>query len=502
VQSVVAARLGKLSDEARAVAEVAAAIGRDFSFDLVAQVSDLEEDAVVRAVDELWRRQIVRVQPGERWDFGHDRIREVAYATIGPARLRLVHRRIAQALERTFAADLDPASAAIATHLERGGQPMRAIPFLERAAAVAVRMSAHEDAIRWLTEALRVLEQAPAGRDRDDRELSLRTSMSGSLTWARGYAAPVVEENIQRAIALCRALGRDETPPRWLWGLWTVHYMQGDLLSARDVSERAVHGSAGDPSSRCEAHHAMGCTLMSLGELEASREHFEASLAAYDERAPQLSALGSDLGVFAHAWHAHTLWLLGDAEAAVAHADEAVALARRHDHVYSETLALAYATLTHQMRRDPASVAACAHAVVARCDQYAFAYYGDWARVLLGWARGQEGRPLEGVAMIEEAIARLDAQRAQARRPYYWSLLAETLTATGQLGRAASILDSAIATALARRDAWWLPELYRQKSELEAPAARAATLTRALEAALRQGSRWLEARIRASLATI
>jgi len=139
VQSVVAARLAKLSDEARAVAEVAAAIGRDFTFDLVAQVSDLEEDAVVRAVDELWRRQIVRVQPGERWDFSHDRIREVAYATIGPARSRLIHRRIAQALERTFAADLDPASAAIATHLERGGQPGRAIPFLERAAAVAAR---------------------------------------------------------------------------------------------------------------------------------------------------------------------------------------------------------------------------------------------------------------------------------------------------------------------------------------------------------------------------
>ena len=91
---------------------------------------------------------------------------------------------------------------------------------------------------------------------------------------------------------------------------------------------------------------------MSLGELDASRHHFEAALAAYDEEHPQRSALGSDLGVFAHAWYSHTLWLLGDENAAVAHAEQAIALARRLDHMYSQTLALAYAALLHQMRRD------------------------------------------------------------------------------------------------------------------------------------------------------
>ena len=80
MQSVVAARLALLSDDARAAAEVAAAVGRDFRFDILAQASDLEEDALVRALDELWRRHIVRVQADERWDFSHDRIREVAYS--------------------------------------------------------------------------------------------------------------------------------------------------------------------------------------------------------------------------------------------------------------------------------------------------------------------------------------------------------------------------------------------------------------------------------------
>ncbi len=193
VQSVVAARLALLSDEARAAAEVAAAVGRDFRFDILAQASDLEEDTLVRALDELWRRHIVRVQADQRWDFSHDRIREVAYSGIGPARRRLIHRRIAQGMELLFADRLDDVSASIAMHLDRGGQPARAVPFLERAAAFAVRLSAHEEAIRCLTQALSVLETLPAGRDRDERELALRSGLSVALNSGRGYAAPEVD---------------------------------------------------------------------------------------------------------------------------------------------------------------------------------------------------------------------------------------------------------------------------------------------------------------------
>ena len=498
VQAVVAARLALLSEEAREAAEVASAVGRDFRFDILAQASDLEESALVRALDELWQRHIVRVQADERWDFSHDRIREVAYSAIGPARRRLIHRRIAQGMELLFASSLDEVSASIAVHLDRGGQPARAVTFLERAAAVSTRVSASEEAIRCLTHALALLEKLPAGRDRDGRELALRSSLSVALNSARGYAATDVEQNLNRVFMLSRAAGPGEVPVRWLWVAFTLRFMLGDLKGTREVSEEALARSVSDPSCRCEAHHAMGGTLSSMGELDASRHHFEAALAAYDERHPQRSALGSDLGVFAHAWYAHALWLLGDERAAVSHVEQAVALARRLDHVYGETLALAYAAMLHQMRRDPDQVLEGAEAVVALCERYGFAYYGDWAQVLIGWARGLE-RPAEGVEMIEAALDRLDAHRAQARRPYYLSLLAELYSLLGNQDRAASILDAAVTMALERADVWWLPALYLQKSELEPPPERDATLRRALELARAQHSRGLERRIRRTL---
>jgi DNA-binding SARP family transcriptional activator len=493
VQAVVSARLALLSPEARATAEIAAAVGRDFTFDVLSRVTDLEEAELVRALDELWRRHIVRVQADERWDFTHDRIREVAYGGIGPARARLIHRRIAQAMELLFADRPDEASAAIAVHLDRGGQPARAVPFLERAAEAATRVSANEEAIRCLNYALALLQKLPAGKDRDERELSLRSSLSVALNSARGYAAIEVEENLDRVLRLSRA-GRKQVPVRWLWAEFTLRFMLGDLSGTRSISEQALERSVSDPSCRCEAHHAMAGTLSSMGELEASRQHFEAALDAYDEGRPQRSALGSDLGVFAHAWYSHALWLLGDEHAALAHSSDAVALARRLDHTYSLTLALAYAALLHQMRRDPDRVTENAGAVIASCEQYGFAYYGDWAHVLTGWAHAQR-RPGEGVGTIEAALERLDAKRAQARRPYYMSLLAEAQRLAGNRDRAAAVLDSAIRLANERLDVWWLPALYLDRGELEPAAQRQASIERALELARAQHNRGLEQRI-------
>ena len=131
------------------------------------------------------------------------------------------------------------------------------------------------------------------------------------------------------------------------------------------------------------------------------------------------------------------------------------------------------------------------------CDRYGCAYYGDWARVLLGWTLGQEQRG-EGAAMIESALERLDRQRAQARRPYYLSLLADTYIRLGDRARAMSIVNAATAMALDRGDAWWLPALHLQQSELEPASLGAPPLRRALALARDQHSRALERRILAS----
>src|SRR5262249_35350403 len=160
----------------------------------------------------------------------HDRLREAAYETMGPARRRLIHRRIAETLERCAADDLDTASASLALHFERGGEPLRAILCLERAAQVAMRVSANEEAIRCLSQAIVLVEQTTmSSRDRDERELTLRVALSAALSSVRGFAAADVEQNIRRVVSLAGELNRHPVPVRWLWGLWAVQFCLGDL---------------------------------------------------------------------------------------------------------------------------------------------------------------------------------------------------------------------------------------------------------------------------------
>ena len=117
VRAVLTDRIRQAGSAARQVAELAAVIGRDFSLDLLTEASDLDSDAVVGAVDELWRRRIIREHAPASYDFFHDLLRDAAYGEISPPRRALLHRRVAQALELTHADD-PAAAAAIAYHYE------------------------------------------------------------------------------------------------------------------------------------------------------------------------------------------------------------------------------------------------------------------------------------------------------------------------------------------------------------------------------------------------
>jgi predicted ATPase len=181
VKAAFTARLAQVSPPARQLAGVAATIGREFTFAVLAQVSDSDEDTLVRALDELWQRRIVREQGTDAYDFSHDKLRQAAYASLSVARQRLLHRRVAEALEAVYAGDLDSVSGQVAVHYERASQPERAIPYYQRAAEVARRIYANEEAIRYYRQALALLETAPPGESRGDWRQEMSTKLHEGL---------------------------------------------------------------------------------------------------------------------------------------------------------------------------------------------------------------------------------------------------------------------------------------------------------------------------------
>src|SRR5215472_5941811 len=189
MHAVLVGRLLQLSVSARWFVELAATIGRAFTLDLLSTAGNTDSDNAVRALDELWHKRIMREHGANSYDFTHDKLREVAYREISAPQRRMLHRRVAQALEAMHTDDLDVVSGQLASHYERAGMIEQAIPYYQRAAAVAQRVYANEDAISLLSRSLELLELLPAGPKRDKQELGLQLALAPLYRVTTGWAA-------------------------------------------------------------------------------------------------------------------------------------------------------------------------------------------------------------------------------------------------------------------------------------------------------------------------
>jgi DNA-binding SARP family transcriptional activator/tetratricopeptide (TPR) repeat protein len=479
--AVLRSRLEQTTVVAREVAGLAAAVGTDFTLDLVTEASDLDADVVVGAVDELWRRRIL-LEFRDGYDFSHDLLRETAYEQVSPPKRWLLHRRIAQSLELLHADDPDPVSAQLAEQYARGGRPGRAVAYYQRAANVASRMFAHAEAIRLGRKALSIVRSLPEGRDRDRRELAVLDAMAAPLNARYGYASPDLQEAAERSIDLAESLGRREAMSTRLVGLWVSRFVQGRIAEGYEAAVRAL--ALVDPGSELSgpAHFAVGGSALSLGRPAEAVRHLE--LAARLSSGAVSLNVGTRPDVHARAWAAHAHWLLGQDEDARSSAAGAVTLARSIDDPYSLAVALAYDSVTRQMDRDIPGLTATLDELGQLCERYGFAYYREWVLILDGWSRGDE----PGVELARRGVGNLRAAGAFTRMPYWLSLLADLSARNGQPGTTRAILDAAVAAAQERDDLWWLPEVMRMRAACEDGEAAASRLRAAAAMASGHGS--------------
>ncbi len=168
IQTVLATRLAQLSPLAHELANVAAVIGREFSFAVLERASGKDEEASVQGLDELWQRRIVREQGGDAYDFSHGKLREQAYTSLSAVRRRLLHRRVAEALIAVCGDTLDSVSRQIAVHYESAGLSWQAITWYQRAGDAACSIAAIAQAIDAYRRAVAIIEANAATRAQHD----------------------------------------------------------------------------------------------------------------------------------------------------------------------------------------------------------------------------------------------------------------------------------------------------------------------------------------------
>jgi DNA-binding SARP family transcriptional activator len=503
VQAVIEARLAQLSPPARDLAGVAATIGREFTTDVLAQASQADEETLIGALDELWRRRIVRDRGPDAYDFTHDRIREVAYAALGPARRRHTHRRVAGALERLHAGDPDPMAAQVAAHHDRAGAAEAAIAWYERGAAVAQRLGANAEAVRLLERALELVRAQPRARARQERELALVTRLQAPLGVAKGYASDRLAETQRRGLELADGLGVEPAAPLLL-SMGVASLVRGDFEGAQRVGQRLRAGGmdAGDDLRRVEGEYMLGIASFWKGEFAAARRRFQAAVDHYrpEQRPTHLLRFGMDLEVICASRLGNTLWFLGHPDAATRAAGAALALAAEIGHPYSRATALVFAAMLAVDLGDPASVRAHTAALSALPDPEPSTRVG--ADALRGFVAVLDGR----AAGIEQLRRVLDDPAEGEHAPGLHACIARLLLEACRVAGDARAGLAAADRVLAATDNvhTWEAEARRLRGEflaaLGAPADQVtAELERAVGTARRQGAGMLELRAADSL---
>ncbi len=380
-------RLEQATVAAREVAGLAAAVGTDFTLDLVTEASDLDADIVVGAVDELWRRRILR-EFRDGYDFSHDLLRDTAYEQVSPPKRWLLHRRIAQSLELLHADDTDAVSAQLAEQYARGGRPGRAVAYYQRAANVAAGMFAHAEAIRLGKEALSIVRGLPDGRDRDRQELAVLEAMAAPLNARYGYSSPDLQEALERSIDLAESLGRRDSTahrpgravdvairpgphrrrlpggrPRAGPGRSRLRAERPGSLRRRRVGPQPRQARGGAASPRARRPDVQWCRV-------AERRH-PARRARHGLGRARSLAAGPRPGRSRPAQRAPSRW----------RARSTTRTAWPWPWPTAASPTRCAVTCPEAEGRPSASCASCA-------SRYGFAYYREWALILDGWSRG------------------------------------------------------------------------------------------------------------------
>jgi DNA-binding SARP family transcriptional activator/tetratricopeptide (TPR) repeat protein len=511
MQAVLAGRLLQLSDSARAFVELAATIGREFTLDLLSTAGNSNTESAVRALDELWHKRIVREHGENSYDFTHDKLREVAYAEISAPQRRMLHRRVAQTLGAIHAEDLDAVSGQIAAHYERAGMIEQALPFYQRAAAVAKRVYANLDAISLLSRSLAMLERLPASSKRDKQELSLQLALAPLYRVIKGWTAPELERALDRALALCDTVGEDIQRARTLYGLQSVYVVQAKLEKVQLVSDE-LHtlyqrslGSAPPPVSDM----MLAGARLHLGRITEANKQFGEMIAAYnpDQLLDYQESQGWDFAAQARAWQAHALWCLGYPQQAQERGREAVRFAQDLVPPFNQALVSAYMALLQQLCADEAIAREHAEQALALTIKYQASYYRTWAGILVSYALALEQPDEERIAHLRGSITAFKAPGARLRLPYYLSLLADVYRKSGLVEEGLACIDEALTEARAHNERWWDAELHRLRGDLllmhNADVSDVeAALLQALSIARSQQARSLELRATMSLAQL
>ena len=500
----------------REVAQIAATLGREFSYELLDAVASVDESFLQDELSKLVQADILYPKgrtPRCRYVFKHALLEEALYNSLVKEKRQDFHRTIAEALEAGVAQTVEAPPELIAHHFTEAALPERAIRYWLEAGLRSRERSAEVEAIGHLNRGLGLLATLPESAERDGKELELLTPLGTAYIASRGYAAPEVGPVFRRARELCERAGPPEQLFALMLGIWEWHTVRGDLRLCVDLAAEGMELAARlkDPGILMEALFMSGETMLYRADFAGARDRFATAIAEYDDRERTriwAARTSHNAGVTHRSNLALSLWHLGFPDQSRTVNLEMRRLAREINHPYSLAYALHHTCWLYQYCRFGSEVRAAAEEEIQIATEQGFALWQATGTFFKGAGMLLDGEPAEALPLLRAGHEAFRAGGARLTLPFQFSTLGEALIRAHQFEEARRALDEGLAVGEQTDERCQEAELHRLKGELlraEAPEqARAAEdfFRLAIETARRQRSKGWELRAATSLARL
>jgi len=496
---------------ARAVAQVAACIGRDFDHALLTAVSGLTEARLREALDELRRTGLI-VAKGigvtDRYSFRHALIRDAAYESLLKGRRAQLHAAIAGALEQSFSDLVAAQPEIVAHHFSEAGEPEKAIPYWVQAGQLASLRSANAEAFSHLKQGLELLDQLADKHERDRCELLLRTVLGAVYVATKGYSAADTVATFKRAADLLQATADSRIRLAVHNGLLTGYYNLARFDSALALAQEALEQGEtdGDDAVICVGHRMVAAVCNSVGEFERAACHARSGWEIYKPQRHGLAALGlvHDTGLGNKLHLSLALCQLGLLDQSRQVAAEALSLAADLRHVNSQGYAWFFgAVLVNFVGRNHSVLIEDALRLRTYAQQHEMPQWAAYGRAFGAAPLITTGRAGAAVEEITGAIADCERIHNFVFRPAQLTILASAEIACGRADRALAATTSALEIAEHTRERWLTAETHRIRGHallsMRSPELAEECFQRAIAIGRSQAARLYELRAAASL---
>jgi class 3 adenylate cyclase/predicted ATPase len=518
------ARLDRLGS-AKEVAQIGAAIGREFSHALLAAVVQKREAEadVGSALDRLIAAGLLFRQglpPHAIYLFKHVLVQDAAYGTLLREPRRALHARIAETLETQFVEIAESQPELLARHCTEAGLIEKAAGLWGKAGQRSLERSALVEAVAQLTRALAQFATLPGTPALRREQINLQVALVTPLLHVKGYAAPETKAAAERArllIEQAEALGESAEDPLLLFSVlysfWVANYtlFNGDALRGLAAQFLALAEKQGATASLMIGHRLMGVSMTATGSIAQGRAHFDHAIALYDpaEHRPLATRFGQDVRVSILSYRPLALWLLGYPEAALAEAEHALKEAREVGQAAALMYALAFTTFTQDLCGNYAAANALDDTLAAVAEEKGSTFWKAQGMIHHGCVLALTGKASDALEMITAGISTIQSSgRATAHVPWYLSRLAMAYADLGQFDDAWRCIGDAMTAIETTKEKWCEAEVHRVAGEIalisqEPDAAKAeAYFECALTVARQQQAKSWELRAAISLARL